>query len=92
MGAAGSDPGQRQHARTLLLAQAEAAAKPATWIRGLAAFPEAPRAPLSPAAARAVAMVAVAHLQATTAPKAEAAIEKMLAGLQQRTPRSTNLS
>jgi hypothetical protein len=83
-GATGSDPAQRQHTRTLL-DQAEAAAKPATWIRDLAALPDAPRLPLTPAAASAVAMVA-ARLQSTTAPKAEAAITAMLAGLQQRTP------
>jgi len=83
-GASGNDPGQRDHARTLV-ARAEAAAKPSTWIRDLAALPDAPRPPLTPAAASAVAMVA-ARLQSTTMPQTETAISKMLAGLQQPLP------
>ncbi|WP_027346380.1 DEAD/DEAH box helicase [Hamadaea tsunoensis] len=83
-GVNGNDPAQRQHARALI-ANAEAAAKPATWIRDLPPLPDMPRPPLTSAAAAAVATVA-ARLSATTAPKAEAAVTKMLAGLQQRTP------
>ncbi|GAB4060644.1 DEAD/DEAH box helicase [Catellatospora paridis] len=82
--ASGGEPGQREHARALL-AQAEAAAKPATWIRDMAAIPEAPRPSLSPASACAAATI-VARLQQTTVPKIAAITAEMLAGLQQRTP------
>lgn len=67
------------------VAQAEAAAKPSTWIRELAPLPNTVRQELPAASATAAATVA-ARLRTTTVPKVASLTAEVLAGLKERAP------
>jgi hypothetical protein len=88
-GATTGNPAMRRTARTLI-AQAEQAAKPATWTRDLAPLPDAEREQLAPADAVAVAALAAQIQAGITKPKYDTFVTAMHDGLARPTRASTS--